>query len=96
MPFLQTQMVGGLPPSPLHLLSQRADIPAQGQALAGKVSGLLPPFLRAKAELVKSECLPEVPQQHEQMSPLTMLSSSTLNVSGKDPGSSGRQDGMHT
>lgn len=95
--FLQTQMVGGSPPSPPLLLpSQRVDFPPQGQALAGKVSKLLPPFLRAKAELVKSKCLPEELQQHEQTPPVTTLSSGVLDVPGKDPGSSGREDSMHT
>ena len=89
--FLQTQMVGGFPPSPPLLLpSQRVDFPTQGQPLSGKVSKLSLPFLRTKAELVKSECLPEEPQQHEQMAPVTTLSSSTLNVPGEDQGSSGR------
>lgn len=72
------------------------DFAMQGQALAAKGSKLSPPFLGAKAELVKSECLPEEPQQREGMPPVATLSSTTLSVPGKDPGSSVRQDGMHT
>lgn len=90
-------MVGDFPSSPPLLLpSQRVHFPTQGQALAGKASKLSPPFLGAKAELVKSERLPEEPQQRKETPPVTTLSSSTLNMPGKDTGSSGRQDGMHT